>query len=149
MATEKRKILICENYEALKESFKLILEDDFNLYFADTVEDLFNFLETIKVDLLILDVDRKDMDILALLRDIKQKWLNLKILLVSADFSLKFQEDAIKMGTDIRFLTKVFKPQDVSERVKTIIRGYSETGPHKYIVRIKTNNVKRADEIQR
>ena len=143
MITEKRKILVCENYEALRESFRLILEDDFTLYFAEDKEDLFNSLENNKGDLLILDVDRKDMDTLVLLRDLKQRWSALKILLVAGEFSLKFQEDAIRTGTDIRFLTKLFKAQDFLERVKTIIRGYSLTRPHTHIVRIKTNESKR------
>lgn len=139
-------ILIYEYYEGLRESFKLILENDFNLYFAEDKPELFDSLNIFAIDLLILDVDRQDFNILELIKEIKQDHADLKILLVSANFTYEFQVNTIKIGTDIRFLTKVFKSQDVLERVKTIIRGYSLTGPHKYVLRINTSNSKGNNE---
>jgi DNA-binding NtrC family response regulator len=138
-------ILICEYYEALRESFKLILEDKFNLYFAEDKARLFDSLNIYDTDLLILDVDRQDFNILNLLKDIKLKYPELKIMLVSSNFTLEFQENVIKIGTGFSFLTKVFDSRNVLEKVKTIIRGYSESGPHTYIVRI--SNTKKTDEI--
>lgn len=103
-----KRIAIFEPYEGLRESLNLILED-YNLFHAnDTVAflDLLNLLDN--VDLIIVDVDFAENS-LEFLRLIRKKYATeQRILLISTNFKLEFQEAVIRTGTDFSFRKKPF-----------------------------------------
>lgn len=136
---DEERILIFEQDEGLRESLKLILEPKYLLSFASDMREVQSHLPSCKISLFIMDVDRLP-DALSILKQIKTTYPELKILLLSVDFELPFQETAVRIGTDIRFQEKPFNPKDFEERIDTLIRGYS-LRRHRYIVRIKNKNI--------
>lgn len=128
----QKNILILEPDEGLRESLKLILENDFNFFSTNNIE---KALEFPKPSLFIFDVD-SFQNSLEIVKQIKSKYPELTILLLSINFELSFQENAIRIGTGIRFQEKPFEAKDLLERVHTLIRGYS-LKRHRHIIRIK------------
>lgn len=114
----KCKIAILEPYEGIKESLSLILED-YDLYYATdaTVFDLLELLDDL--NLLIVDIDFIP-ESLNFLKLVRQKYANLKILLLSTNFTLEYQESVIRVGTGFSFKEKPFK-NDFLEYIQVLL----------------------------
>ena len=130
----KKNIIIFEPYEGLRESLKLILEDDYRLLFANSIDEALEYGDR-NIDLLILNAD-EPAGALEMVRTAKNRFPDLNILLITTNLQLEFQEKAIKLGTDIRFHEKPWECAELKEQIDTIIRGYS-LEKHTYIVKIK------------
>lgn len=103
-----KKIAIYEPYEGLRESLNLILED-YNLFHANDPVAFFNLLTLLdNVDLIIIDVDFVE-DPLEFLQLVRKKYTtDQRILLLSTNFKLEFQEAVVRTGTDFSFKEKPF-----------------------------------------
>lgn len=131
----KGTILICEPHKGLRESFKLILEGEYQLFFANNLEEVFDSLNLKKINLFILNADDSSKA-LEFTASVKQTYPDLKILLITTNLELEFQESAIKLATGIRFHEKPWDSSELKEQIDTIIRGYA-LEKHTYIVKIK------------
>ncbi len=103
-----KRIAIYEPYEGLRESLNLILED-YNLFHANEPVPFLNLLTLLdNIDLIIIDVDFAE-EPLEFLRLVRKKYATeQRILLLSTNFKLEFQEAVIRTGTGFSFKQKPF-----------------------------------------
>ena len=81
--------------------------------------DAIDFLKSNKVDIAVVDIKMVPMDGFEVLSIIKNKYINIDVLIVSAYGNVKTAVDAIKKGaTD--FLTKPFSPDELRIRISNI-----------------------------
>lgn len=152
------QLLVCEDYPGMREAFKLVLGNQYQLIFADDSSQIMALLHIHPVRLVIWDLDRANgsLDetfdairagnfesslktyegVLETLKAIRQAHPTLKILLISGEFEYDFQIAAIQQCGDVRFLTKPWKSATgVLEQVQVML-GDRENSIHHRILRV-------------
>lgn len=105
------KVLIVEDDEGLREALVDTLAlAGYEWLEADSAEDALVKLKTNSVDIVVSDVQMAGMGGLALLRNIKQHWPNLPVLLMTAYANIEDAVSAMKDGA-IDYMAKPFAPE--------------------------------------
>lgn len=105
------KVLIVEDDEGLREALVDTLAlAGYEWLEADSAEDALIKLKTNSVDIVVSDVQMAGMGGLALLRNIKQHWPNLPVLLMTAYANIEDAVSAMKDGA-IDYMAKPFAPE--------------------------------------
>ncbi len=105
------KVLIVEDDEGLREALVDTLAlAGYEWVEADCAEDALVKLKTEEVDIVVSDVQMAGMGGLALLRNIKQHWPNLPVLLMTAYANIEDAVAAMKEGA-IDYMAKPFAPE--------------------------------------
>ncbi|MCE0494519.1 sigma-54-dependent transcriptional regulator [Vibrio salinus] len=105
------KVLIVEDDEGLREALVDTLAlAGYDWVEADCAEDALVKLKTETIDIVVSDVQMAGMGGLALLRNIKQQWPNLPVLLMTAYANIEDAVAAMKEGA-IDYMAKPFAPE--------------------------------------
>ncbi|RQW64100.1 sigma-54-dependent transcriptional regulator [Vibrio viridaestus] len=105
------KVLIVEDDEGLREALVDTLAlAGYDWVEADCAEDALIKLKTDTIDIVVSDVQMAGMGGLALLRNIKQQWPNLPVLLMTAYANIEDAVAAMKEGA-IDYMAKPFAPE--------------------------------------
>lgn len=105
------KVLIVEDDEGLREALVDTLAlAGYEWLEADCAEDALVKLKSNAVDIVVSDVQMAGMGGLALLRNIKQNWPNLPVLLMTAYANIEDAVSAMKEGA-IDYMAKPFAPE--------------------------------------
>ncbi len=105
------KVLIVEDDEGLREALVDTLAlAGYEWIEADSAEDALVKLKSNSVDIVVSDVQMAGMGGLALLRNIKQHWPNLPVLLMTAYANIEDAVSAMKDGA-IDYMAKPFAPE--------------------------------------
>ncbi|MEH0665523.1 sigma-54-dependent Fis family transcriptional regulator [Vibrio scophthalmi] len=105
------KVLIVEDDEGLREALVDTLAlAGYEWLEADSAEDALVKLKSQEVDIVVSDVQMAGMGGLALLRNIKQHWPNLPVLLMTAYANIEDAVSAMKEGA-IDYMAKPFAPE--------------------------------------
>jgi DNA-binding NtrC family response regulator len=112
------KVLICDDEENIRETFKLILGDTYNLFLVDSGEQALYTLENNKdIKIALLDIKMPKVSGLDVLKEIKAKFPHLKIIMVTGYRSVETAAEASRLGAS-GYVVKPFKSQDILETVK-------------------------------
>ena len=141
------QVLICENYPGLREAFKLVLGDHYDLVFAESQEEIIPLVRQRPVRLVIWDIDRMEdsldktfeavrngdaayspqrviptEEVLSVLKSVRGTHPDLPILLVAGEIDTNFQITAIQQVGSIRFLTKPWDSSvAVAEQIQVML----------------------------
>ena len=114
----KNKILIVDDDEGIRESLGLILSDFYDLIKTnDGVQALEVLKNNKNVFLVMLDIKLPKLDGFEILKQIKENYPDIKIILVTGYKSA----DTISKATELEadgYITKPFIPEDVLDAVK-------------------------------
>ena len=119
MSTKKR-ILICDDEEGVRESLKLILEDDYDLSFAATGDEAIKKIKKHSIDLAMLDIKMPKLSGIEALQELKKTSPKTKVIIVSGYKSVETASEAIKRGAS-DYIVKPFDSKNILEKVKAII----------------------------
>lgn len=119
MNQDKEKILVIDDELSPRESIKLVLKDKYVVNTANGGAEGLDFMTRNPVDLVVLDIMMPDMDGIATLEEIKKKYPDIEVILLTAYASLETARSAIRFGA-FDYLTKPFDKNDV---LKTVGRG--------------------------
>ena len=112
------KILICDDEENIRESFKLILSDVYNLFLVNSGEQALYTLENNKdIKVALLDIKMPKVNGLNVLSQIKAKFPHVKIVVVTGYRCVETAAEAARLGAS-GYIVKPFKAQDILETVK-------------------------------
>ena len=112
------KILICDDEEGIRESLKLILGDQYNLITVDSGDMALEVLSHSKdIKLMLLDIKMPQTSGLDALQEIKKKFPQLKIIMVTGYKSVETAAEATRLGAT-GYIVKPFKSQEILETVK-------------------------------
>jgi DNA-binding NtrC family response regulator len=113
-----QKILICDDEENIRETIKLILGDFYELFLVSTGEQALYTLENNKeIKLCLLDIKMPKVSGLDLLSEIKSKYPNIKIIMVTGYKSIETAAEASRLGAS-GYIVKPFKAQDILDIVR-------------------------------
>jgi DNA-binding NtrC family response regulator len=106
-----RSVLIVDDEVGIRESLKMILGKDYELFLAKNAEETFSEIKEHSPDVVLLDIILPDLDGLKVLERIKQNDPNIIVIMVTATTTVKTALQAKKLGA----YGYVTKPFDIDE----------------------------------
>ena len=116
-----RSILIVDDEVGVRESLKMILKNDYQVFSAKKAEEAFLQIEKHSPEVILLDVILPDMDSLIMLERIKHSDPDTIVIMVRATKTVKMAAEAMKVGA----FDYVFKPFDIDELLLILSRAFS------------------------
>ena len=111
-------ILICDDEEGIRESFKLILADDYELKFAQNGPEALETLKTLNPSAMLLDIKMPKMHGLDILKEVKKIKPKLPVIIVTGYQSVEMAQEAIKLGAS-DYIPKPFESKQILKAVKS------------------------------
>ena len=116
-----RSVLIVDDEMGARESLKMILKNDYEVFLAKNAEEAFFQIKEHSPDVILLDILLPDLDGLKVLERIKQNDPNIIVIMVTATKPVKTAPEAKKLGA----YGCVTKPFDIDELRLIIARSLS------------------------
>ncbi|MFC1549237.1 response regulator [Candidatus Omnitrophota bacterium] len=116
---KRKKILVCDDEEGVRESLHLILENHCDLDFASSGNEAIEKIKDGNFDVLILDIKMPVKDGLETLEEIQNIYPKLKVIIATGYQSVEMASKAVKLGA-IDYITKPFERDEVLEKVNKI-----------------------------
>jgi len=115
---DKKRILICDDEEGIRESLNLILKDEYDLNFCINGQACLDCLVGDKnYDLLLLDIKMPKVNGLEILKQIKTKQPNLKVIVVTGYKSVETATEAINAGA-ADYIVKPFESKELLASIR-------------------------------
>ena len=114
-----KKILICDDEEGIRESLKLILSDHYTLIVAQDGAQCLDCLKNTKdIGLILIDIKMPKRNGLDILQEIKAKYPQLKVIVVTGYRSVDTAAEAVRLGA-CGYIVKPFKSEEILATVKS------------------------------
>lgn len=120
-AEKKPTILICDDEEGIRESFRVILADDYRLRFVQNGLDALEMLKTFSPDLMLLDIKMPKMHGMEILKQAKGLKPSLPVIIVTGYKSVEMAQEALKNGA-ADYIPKPFDPQHILDTVAAALK---------------------------
>src|SRR4030043_1444479 len=106
-----RSVLIVDDEIGARESLKMILKNDYEVFLAKNAEEAFSQIKEHSPDVILLDIILPDIDGLKVLEKIKETEPDMIVIMITATKTVKTAVEAMKLGA-YDYITKTF---DVDE----------------------------------
>ena len=116
-----RSVLIVDDEVGARESLKMILKNDYEVFLAKDAEGAFLQIKEHSPDVILLDIILPDLDGLKVLERIKQNDPDIIVIMITATRTVKTAVEAMKLGA----YDYVTKPFDIDELRLIITRSLS------------------------
>lgn len=114
-------ILICDDEEGIRESFKLILSDMYDLTFAENGLKALELLKTLSPAAMLLDIKMPKLNGMETLKQIKKLKPNLPVIIVTGYQSVELAQEALKNGA-ADYIPKPFDSKHILKVVSQQIK---------------------------
>ncbi len=121
MGEKVRSVLIVDDEVGARESLKMILKNDYEVFLAKNAEEAFLQVKVHSPDVILLDIILPDVDGLKVLEKIKQNDPDIIVIMITATKTVKTAVEAMKLGA----YDYVTKPFDIDELRLIITRAFS------------------------
>ncbi|MGI6241593.1 MAG: response regulator [Candidatus Omnitrophota bacterium] len=120
----KKKLLLVDDEVEICEFLKSFFEDrDYQVATAHSGVQAIEQVESFKPDVVLLDIQMPEMDGLSALREIKEKYPRVKVIMVTAVETQDRIEAAMRLGAD-NYITKPlsleYLEKDVQEKIESL-----------------------------
>lgn len=116
------KILVVDDDPIVLDSCKLVLEaEGFDIRSVPSADKALETMENDDFDLLLVDVKMPEHDGMYLMQEIKKRWRQIPIVVMSGYPTPETIADGVKMGAD-RFIAKPFTPDELLEIVHQVVQ---------------------------
>lgn len=116
----KKRILVCDDEEGIRESLKLILEKDYDLIFAQNGDEAIQSMRSAPADLTILDIKMPKKDGLETLKELKKISPSSKVIIATGYKSVDIANEALKLGAS----DYIVKPFD-RDKIRKVVQKNS------------------------
>ena len=117
----KPAILICDDEEGIRESFKLILNDNYQLKFANNGIEALDMLKSFTPDLMLLDIKMPKLHGMEILKKVKQLKPKLPVIIVTGYQSVEMAQEALKLGA-ADYIPKPFESRLLKASIDNSLR---------------------------
>ncbi|GHV83715.1 hypothetical protein AGMMS50212_10550 [Spirochaetia bacterium] len=119
MANGKKVILAVDDMKEVLTNINAILQDKYDIRLAIDAKSAMAALETINVDLILLDVEMPGMSGIKFLEKLQkeEKYKNIPVVFITANNGDKTVNDAVKKGAK-GYIVKPFLPEDLLSSVQ-------------------------------
>jgi len=123
-ATVSPRILIIDDDKSLLESYTVLLEDEFQVFTAETGETGLDLLRHEDVHLVLLDIRLPGIDGIEVLRRIKAMDENVDVIMITAVKNVRVAVEAIKLGA-YDYIVKPFEIDEVLSLLRRTLEHQS------------------------
>ena len=109
---EKATILVVDDENGVRQSFNMVLKDDYNVLLAANGEEAMAIFKKYYIDLILMDIRLPDTDGITLLQRLKELEPDTEIIMVTAVKEIQTAVKAIKLGA-YEYVIKPFVVDDV------------------------------------
>ena len=120
ITNHKPTILVCDDEEGIRESFKLILSDAYHLRFVNNGLQAVELLKTFTPDAMLLDIKMPKVNGIEVLKQIKKLKPKLPVIIVTGYQSVETAQEAIKHGA-ADYIPKPFESKQILKAVAQVI----------------------------
>ena len=121
VSSSKHTILICDDEEGIRESFKLILDGKYDLKFAVTGIEAVDMLKTLSPDVMLLDIKMPKMHGMEILKQVKRLRPLLPVIIVTGYQSVEMAQEALKLGA-ADYIPKPFESKQILKAVEQSLK---------------------------
>ncbi len=121
LTRSKPIVLVCDDEEGLRESFKLILSDTYELKFASNGLEAMEILKTSTPSAMLLDIKMPKQNGMDTLKQIKKLKPSLPVLIVTGYQSVEMAQEALKHGA-ADYIPKPFDSKKILATISKIIK---------------------------
>ena len=121
-APGRETILICDDDHGVREAYKLILSDHYQLKLVATGDEALKLLKRQPIKAMILDLKMPELDGLEVLRRVRRVSPSTNVIISTGYRSVETAQEAARMGCH-NYLIKPFNPQDVLAAVSRALNG--------------------------
>lgn len=119
---DKKKILICDDEVGIRESLNLILQEPYTLSFCVNGEECIETLSKGEnFDLLLLDIKMPIANGLDILKKIKGKHPQQKVIIITGYASVETAQEALRAGA-LDYVVKPFSSKDILNSVQNAFK---------------------------
>ena len=125
------KILIADDQQLIRDSIKIILESNEDFSVTDTVangKEVLSSIEKNKPDVILMDVRMPVMDGTVCTKYVKEKYPNIKVIILTTFDDDDFIFSALKYGAS-GYLLKGGSPADLFTAIRTVAQGGAMINP--------------------
>jgi len=115
----RKKILICDDEEGIRESLKLILEKDYDLVFAQNGDEAIHSMRTMPIDITILDIKMPRKDGLETLKELMKINPKSRVIIATGYKSVDIAKEAINIGA-IDYIVKPFDSKTIMKSIEKL-----------------------------
>lgn len=117
----KEKILVIDDELMARYAVQQVLKDRYNIFMVAGGKEGLDFMAQNPVDLVVLDIKMPDMDGVTVLREIKKRYPDTEVVLLTAYAGVETAQSALRLGA-LDYLTKPFDKDDVINVVERGLR---------------------------
>jgi DNA-binding NtrC family response regulator len=133
-------VLVVDDDAGLRESFRLILEDEYDVIDVTDGHQALEVVRAAQVDVVLLDIRLPEMDGIEVLERIKQLEEQVEVILVTAVKTVKTAVGAMKLGA----FDYVTKPFEEDELLATIRRALQKRSLEREVAYLRTELARRS-----
>jgi DNA-binding NtrC family response regulator len=116
----KKRVLICDDERAVRETLKYMLADAYELYLTHDGEEALRCIQSAAIDLVILDIKMPKMNGLEVLRRIRHLRPEIPVVMITGYESTDVATEAIHLGAN-DYITKPFDSQRIRSALKRLM----------------------------
>lgn len=118
---KKKKVLVCDDEEGIRESFKLILGETYDLMLASSGRECLEALEKHKdIKVVLLDIKMPKQSGLEVVAEIKRLYPHTHVIMVTGYECAEIAQEAHALGAD-DYIVKPFDKKIISEKVASYL----------------------------
>jgi DNA-binding NtrC family response regulator len=122
------KILVVDDERIVLDSCRRVLEaDGFKVLLVPSTDKALEAMKTEDFDLLLVDVKMPERDGIYLMREVKEKWPDIPIIVMSGYDTAETIAEAAKVGA-ATFIAKPFTPDELLKTVRQVIEKEESHG---------------------
>jgi DNA-binding NtrC family response regulator len=122
------KILVVDDERIVLDSCRRVLEaDGFKVLLVPSTDKALEAMKTEGFDLLLVDVKMPERDGIYLMREVKEKWPDIPIIVMSGYDTAETIAEAAKVGA-ATFIAKPFTPDELLKTVRQVIEKEESHG---------------------
>ncbi|MFB3918528.1 MAG: response regulator [Candidatus Velamenicoccus archaeovorus] len=120
--TAKKRILICDDEEGIRESLKLILEKDYDLVFSCSGQECLEMLKKEgNMSMVLIDIKMPKQSGINVTREIKHTHPGLPVIIVTGYKSAEIAQEATEAGAS-DYIVKPFETKEILKRIQAYIK---------------------------
>ena len=122
------KILVVDDENIVLDSCQRVLEaDGFEVFLVPSADKALKAMKKDDFALLLIDVKMPGHDGMYLMREVKEKWPDIPIIVMSGYHTKEIIEEAVKIGA-ATFIAKPFTPDELLEALRQVIKKEESSG---------------------